>query len=543
MHRWQELEALTRAPNSAARAELRLIAIAVLSGGAAAAAEVDKLPSELRVNATQLAAESLLWERFYPQAAALFARAVQQPGAPDWVAPRADLARRIRRIEDLKLDERDPGTVVRRFYVELLKEEGHIGARLGALCSVDAPALGEPEEASLVATRRSWRNQQLPYAVIRDAVLSLGVVAKEGDDHVGYRIRITKPFNAGVDTEFVVRENGGYRLLAVRNESVALGRHVLARIAAGDTDTARRWLDWIWEPYSHGDPVDHDLPAPFARVWTPNGGGSPEVMRIAAWMLLPGHSQPDNATALAGLRAARATPPAGVPLDAIELVLARTLVVLDQPVEALAVADSAKDSSSKLWFALRWSALGRLRRWSELRRLADAELQRRPDDPAALHALVAADEGDGRWDGFDRDIARIEQSGHAAGVDYNQRAWSSLFRRGADGQALDDAKRAVEMTQKRRPGVLHTLATIEAALGKNREAYATLLEAVEAGTGEPSPHDFYVLGLIAENLGLDEAALVEYRKVLALPKRPPEWLPMATEQLAEQRIRLLTDRE
>src|SRR6185312_3728619 len=241
--------------------------------------------------------------------------------------------------------------------------------------------------------------------------------------------------------------------------------------------------------------------------------------------------------ALDGLRAVAALPPPGVPLDAVDLMIARALLTLDRPDDALAVAAAAPEPASRLWFNIRASALLKLKRWSELRRAAEAELARLPDDAAALRALCRADQNDRRWDALDRDMQRLVATGRATPNDYNERAWAALFRKGADEHALDDARRAAEMSHRRSGGILHTLAAIEAGLGRNRDAYATLVESIEAGDGKPFPGDYYVLGRIAENLGLRDVALAEYRKVVR--KDPARPSPFDTTELAETRIRAL----
>jgi tetratricopeptide (TPR) repeat protein/transglutaminase-like putative cysteine protease len=540
LHRWKELEPLTRGlPKDAEHARLRLLAVAAHSGVPAALTEAASYPSEVRATAIRDAAESLLWQRMYPQAAGLFERASHEPDAPGWVAPRADLARRVRRFEDITIDDRDPASAVRRFYVELLRpdDEANLMKRLRALGAAGGPALDEQDERSLLQARRSWRSHELPYEVVRDALVSIAVAEKEGDDHTGWRVRVTKPMNTGVDTEFVVRENGHYRMLALRETQVHIGHRVLDALAAKDFAAARRWLDWSAEFYRNGDSIDRGAPTPFARVWNPGGGGSPEQARVAALMLLVGRSEPDNKLALEGLRAVAAAPPPGVPLDAVDLVIARALLALDKPEEAFAVAAAAPEPASRLWFAIRATALTRLKRWSELRRAADAELVRVPEDAAALRALSRADQIERRWDAFDRDLQRLVASGRATPADYNERAWAALFRKGADEHALDDARRAAEMSNRRAGGVLHTLAALEAGLGRNREAYATLIESIDAGDGKPIPSDYYVLGRIAENLGLVDVAVAEYRKVVR--KNPARPSPFDAAELAEARIRAL----
>ncbi len=540
LHRWKELEQATRGvPRSGAHARLRLTAVAAQSGAAAALAEAASYPTELRAAAIRDAAETLLWQRLYPQAAGLFEQASHDPGSPSWVAARSDIARRARRIEESPFDDRDPTSAVRRFYSELLRpdDEAHMPARVHAIAASDPPLFDEQDESSLMASRRSWRRHNLPHEVVRDVVAIAGVAEKEGDDHTGWRVRYTKPMDSGVDTEYVVLERGQYRVLPPRQSTVHIGHRVLEALAAKDFAVARRWLDWMSESYRNGDPIDRSTPSPFARVWNPGGGGSPEQARVAGLMLLVDRSGPDNKTALEGLRAVAASPPPGVPLDAVDLVIARALLALDRPEDALAVAAAAPEPASRLWFAVRFGALTKLSRWEELRLAAKAELARVPDDAAALRALSRADRSESRWDAFDRDMDRLVATGHATQSDYNDHAWAALVRKGADDKALDDARRAVEMSHRQVRSILHTLAAIEASLGHSREAYATLIESIDVGDGTPIPSDYFVLGCIAENLGLPDVALAEYRKVVR--KEPSKPSTFDAPALAEARVRAL----
>ena len=82
-------------------------------------------------------------------------------------------------------------------------------------------------------------------------------------------------------------------------------------------------------------------------------------------------------------------------------------------------------------------------------------------------------------------------------------------------QALDDALAAVKQTKQGNAACLHTLAAVYAELGKTSEALENLRRAVEVRGERSEEADWYVLGRIAEQYGLDEVAAGLYRKVPA----------------------------
>ena len=84
-------------------------------------------------------------------------------------------------------------------------------------------------------------------------------------------------------------------------------------------------------------------------------------------------------------------------------------------------------------------------------------------------------------------------------------------------QALDDALSAVKQTKQENAACLHTLAAVYAELGKTPEALENLRRAVEIRGERIEEADWYVLGRIAEQYGLDEVAAGLYRKVPAKP--------------------------
>jgi tetratricopeptide (TPR) repeat protein len=131
----------------------------------------------------------------------------------------------------------------------------------------------------------------------------------------------------------------------------------------------------------------------------------------------------------------------------------------------------------------------------------------------------------------------IVGSGKATAGDHNNLAWSMVFQVPVEAAALEQARRAVELSRDREPAYLHTLATVHAARGEAAEAMQVLRRAVERGSpaNRPEPHDWLVLGLVAERYGLPEEAIAAYRRVTP-PERPDG---LSSHELAARRLKAL----
>jgi tetratricopeptide (TPR) repeat protein len=443
------------------------------------------------------------------------------------------------RAEDLPRDDNDPAVAVHRFDAVLLDDdEAGLAERIRGLF-VSGTTLPAARLEYLLRARQGWRRFGLPPAATRDALVGLTSVDKDGNERVGYRLHYTRPFGNAQSTWFVVREDGRYLVFASPDDLAPLGRRALRFLDEGDTAAAVRLLDWAAaEAKPPADDHDPLAPAPFARVWQGNAGGPTEVVRLAATMLLLNGSPADTDEALRHLLSARATLPTSVPTAAVDVAIIRAQLKLKQWPAALALATrmATEQPLSLTLFNLRWTALTHLKRHDELRALAQARLAAVPDDAPATRALATADERQQRWPSFEHDLRQLIAKGHAEAHDYNRLAWAALFHGSVGEPALADARRAVELSQHRVRAYLHTLAALQAELGQAAAARATLLEGIDANTGEPQPSDHYVMGRIAEQLGLRDAALAEYRQVDA---SEPDDAELSAFRLAERRLKVL----
>ena len=97
----------------------------------------------------------------------------------------------------------------------------------------------------------------------------------------------------------------------------------------------------------------------------------------------------------------------------------------------------------------------------------------------------------------------------------NRLAWSAVASGHANQQVLDGALAAVKRTKEEDADCLRALAAVEAELGKTSEALQNLRRALEICGQRSDDADWYVLGRIAEQYGLNDVAAGLYRKVSA----------------------------
>jgi tetratricopeptide (TPR) repeat protein len=102
--------------------------------------------------------------------------------------------------------------------------------------------------------------------------------------------------------------------------------------------------------------------------------------------------------------------------------------------------------------------------------------------------------------------------------------------------ALENARRATNDEKTSSAAALHTLATLYAETGKNVEARDALFRTLDRAQREqPSSADWYVLGRMAENYGVADAALAAYKRV-----EEKEENGGSVWELAQKRLAVLT---
>jgi tetratricopeptide (TPR) repeat protein/transglutaminase-like putative cysteine protease len=377
----------------------------------------------------------------------------------------------------------------------------------------------------------------LPADVLLDLVIPMVDANVEGSDATGNRVTLRVPGSKEL-VLFVVKEDGRYKLLDSSEKPNAIGLEIQDRIAAGNVTSARQMLDWLRETQHLAGGDDPFEGRAFPRFWTEGKEADAEQMRLAAAAILV-QTKPAAKRGIAILEPARSKASTDTARVNIDLALLAGYENTNQFEKALDIVGKlAKENpDSKQLFLDQAYVLNRLGRWSELDRLAEDRLKRKPQDLDAMRTLMRSAVGREDYRLAQTLGEKVVAGGKAEGGDLNNLAWNSLYT-GAIGEAeVDTAVRAAQMSQDA-PGVLHTLACVYAEVGKTKEARDLLLQAMDKlNLDEPDENYWYAFGRIAEQYGLREVALAHYSHVEKL--KEAYLIPHSSYRLAQMRLKAL----
>lgn len=546
--RLDEAEAVMRALDRTTQHDAMLLTLAVQRGGESAllaTAQSLGLSGETRSQAFGITAQTMLRERRYPEAAAAMRAAAHGSANAVQSLATADTLARIRRSEEALPALARPAQVVVRALThaaDVLSLERPVDARLiSRRLSEDLAA--SREDSSRVTFLGSL-GAPADRELMIDMLASLGHFEADGDDRVGYRVKMTTPGDSP-RIAYLVPEAGGLKL---RGSNIAgfAAEEAIERAGKGDLAGARRWAEWASEGWSTA--AAH-LPAMAAALCRDLGKASLAAAGACGAAILVEHPlryelalQPQirrhGKGALSLVEKHQKTVSTPAELAALEQLRIQLLHHLGRDAEALPLARAQHASRPDDHWAL--AALGDtlvgLGKQEEAATLWKSRLEKTPKDARALDALtrLAAESGD---------HARLESvaADRAAAPDapsrlLNTLAWHGLFS-GQLAQAEARALRAAQATQFANTAILNTLAAVQAELGKTTEAMQAL-QRIRALQGRLLDHDWYVVGRIAEHYELTDAAKRAYAKV----SRPKQPRPDDTYNLVQRRLAVLGTR-
>ena len=551
--RFDEMKALAReVKDDDERMTALVIAAAATDGVDAAMREAASVDTNARRRILAAAFPTLLQLRLYPQAAALLDQASQ--GAPNatQMRPFIDVLRRTKRYEDLQLGDDPKSVVLRLSYLAALTDDPETALRdyvaswlvafedkMKAEKKKRGDTSEEEDELAAMRTRARQQADGLPRRVTADLGLAAMDTTPEGSDATGYRVRLRVKSGAPgaqgyAQTFHVVRENGRYVIAAATYGSTAVT--VLHFVEQNDLETARVWLNWAREDISAGGGDDDPLAGPtFASLWPKaKATATADEIRAAAAALLV--TDADYAPAAAPLLvAARETVPDALKVR-VDIALLQAYETMDEPAQALVVARriAAVAPDSATAFLALAGTLTQNGNAEEAQKLAQARLQKLPNDPAAVRMLSRAAMQSGDFESADKYVRQLIDRSDATAGDYNNVAWNALFTGKPLDRAIEDANQAVSLSGDW--ASVHTLAALYAEAGNSLEARTKLLECMDlAGREEPASVDWYVLGRIAENYGATDAALAAYKRVT----KPKHDSVGSTYALAQRRVQTI----
>jgi tetratricopeptide (TPR) repeat protein len=544
--RFTELaEAARELDSSPTRDQFLILAAAAKAGTRAGLDEAARLVSDSakRREAIETVGRTLIQLRRYPEAAAFLSEAVSGSSNAAALRASADLVGKAQRREEVHLDENDPKSLFPRLIVLLFGKSRPDPAEMAPMFASSVAKEELDPEKSLLASVSHFRRSALPSVEgPLDFIVDIAFPALrqevEGDDDAGYRIRVSGAAGVGAtnDTIFVVREDGRPRLLADARDVTPLGLEALARVDSGHLAAARRLLDWAREELPTGGGDDPLAGPVFAPFWTKGREEGAGRTRLAAAALAAPRRNAKHA--IAALLASESNVHGDAERAAFDRALASAYGLQKDYDKALPLAErlAAAYPDSAGGFQLRVTLLIGLKRTADARRAAEARLQKLSDDVDALRALFQTAALEGDYAGAEQWGRRLVALSGAVAEDFNSLAWNALFREGAMDRAIEDSRRAVDLSKQANAASLHTLATLYAEVGKTVESRELILKSLDvAGRDEPRAHDWYVLGRIAEQYGETASAVAAYRKV-ARPENEIE-MSESTYLLASRRLK------
>ena len=517
---------LERYGATGSRATYRAFLIALTENGAKAGAELRASVSADELKEASQTTINLLAASWHYQQLVDFATELGSNPPP---VEMDENLRKMHHIDDQAIQPDSPENLVKCFVgSELMPDETETTlARFwsASIPSVRLHPLLRTWQRSLV---KDMTDHNFIPSVARDVFLITAKVPSENNGAGGFRVRVVS--GGSSRPLFVVRENGAWKLLGNAELPEAIARQALKDLQTGNEEAARKWLDWLREDIklrSEDDPLGGPV---FPRIWNRGATASPAQIRYAAASLL--HSK----DALPILEEAIGSTSDSSLKAYFELAFAGTCIQLKSWPDCLAgakpLAASFPDSATaQALLARAYLGVGQL---PEAERTLKEAIANDPDDLALRRVLATVLTSANRMREAVQVAKEAAETPHATPAEWNEYGWISLFA----GEADEEKMHAVERAQGRpQMAMRHTLASMQAEIGKLNEARQTALQALdEFAYKAPDSTWWYVFGRIAEQLGANSSALLYYQRVETETENDD---PLSTYALARKRLAAL----
>jgi len=513
-NRFGEMKELAKTVQDAQLRETgRIIAIAATEGSAAALHELGAFDANTRRGYAQSVGQTLLHLRLYPQATELYDAATQ--GAPNasTARPFIEALRKTKRLEELAIDEKDPKSIVQTMILAMVHNDFPALKKLFAF-DVKSDDDEDDDADPLAIMRTLTTGSNMPPAVLGDLSYGTMRIQSDGNDKNGYRLRLRGESGVNMPALFVVRQNGSYIIKATTALVDSVGATVLGFADAGDLESARIWLNWVREDVQAGGGDDPLRGMPFASLWPKdNTATNADEIRTAAASLMLRKGDERSIPVLLAMREKAANDRTKSWID-VALSAAYATRKDWKSVVPIAERLNAAYPDSDSVFSTHVFALSLSGRTADAEELAKKRLAKKPKDDEALRALSSNAAKARDYASAAKYAEQIVDELSPTQNDYNNAAWFELFV-GNVTHAMENARRATAEESQTSAAALHTLATLYAETGKNIEARDALLRTLDKSRrDQPDSSDWYVLGRMAENYGVRDAALAAYKRVV-----------------------------
>jgi tetratricopeptide (TPR) repeat protein len=383
----------------------------------------------------------------------------------------------------------------------------------------------------IVATVSGTRNQSA-------VAVGYNEFIKQGNDAIGYRVRIVDPDAKGSaqTIAWVVKSQDKYFVLGLHDDQAVVGDQALALAKAGDLAGARQWLDWEREEITHISSSDPLADEPFLSLWglgdgTGKNTSKERIVAAAACQSARGLHFRDGLQALRDVRERVPAPWR----NALDHALADGLSRHGEYAEAAPVWERLLKAypTSSIALTSLGTALSYSGKLEEARNLAEPVKPTDQNFAAAVHVRSRAYLMEHKFRQAVDAMQELCNVNKCAGTDWNNLAWFTLFSPGDLKPDLTAAETAMRQSSQPSASWHHTLGSVQAELGKLKEARAELL--LYLGRGAINDSAWYLEGRIAEGLGMTDIATGIYANI----KRPERLTGDGAYELAQVRLRAL----
>lgn len=497
-----------------------------------------------RAQAVGVAYLMLLRERRYQDAASLL-RKLDTSGRQAMVMRGiTDMLEAAKPWEDHQLDPTDPVDVVLQFFTLAMAPDTE-PTDLAPLFSrhADIEELAESAEgfqAQAQVKMQGVAGELVPKNAVADLIRAMasGEVLEEIDGDARVRLDMRDPVGGRNERVvfFMVREGEAWEIVAADDMMLFdMGGEALARLEQGEPEQALRWLQWALGKRELDNPEDPWKGWSFIHLMRDLEADQPQRLKLAAAALQARSG--DAPVAVAVLEEALE----GDLDEPTRIYVARALASAhhsaedwEAEVEILRGLLEAHPDQDLPFNALT-GVLPRLGAYDERAAMAEARLEREPDDPTARAVLAFSLSELGETDRARELFEALEGEEELSTQGLNQRAWMDVVEGRVDDTTLGFAQRALETSSYERAASLHTMACVLLERGEPNQAFevwshTAQLEGYDADSFPD--HWWYVAGRMAELLDEPAQALAFYRRM-----EPPEHpSPMRTWNMVQPRV-------
>ena len=492
------------------------------------------------------AADLLIHLRMYSKGEQLLREAARGSGDAFSLESRADRIYGTVPWEERSFDLHDPQDLISRFVIGRLTL-GSVGEQVFADICTDnflSSALDRETADNLYEfwnlSRRNAHSSGIPLAVILDFAISDLKLVVDGDERTGYHIKMYGAEGDRYPEEifYVIPGQDGLKIAATTGYRELIGKQLLKFLTDGNFKAATAWIDWYYDDFSYEPDKDEVLAnKPFRAGWMENK--DPSMIRYIAASIMASGSTAEEAAKI--LEVEKRINKDRSMIHDFNYALAIAYVNSGDMDKYLEFAEILGDEfpESERVFRLYEDALINKGRFEEAIEIANDRQEKDFEDSAAEQLLRNIYTLQVDQDNLEVIFKQMEAEQTVNASFYNTMAWIELFGPEITGQALQRARTAVKLSGSENSAILHTLAALYAETGRVTEA-RKIMDRVLALTGqqEPDSDAWYVLGRIAEEYGVIDAAVRAYNRV----ERPEDEIntPISSWVLAQRRLKGLS---